>query len=103
MKIGNPADVAGAGPLTQASPASGEAAKAGRAAAGAAPDESAKVELSSAAESLRSGAAGGEFDADKVARVRQAIEDGSFKVNAEVIADKLLANAQEALGRVSGG
>lgn len=38
-------------------------------------------------------------DMDKVNAVRQAIADGSFVANAEVIADKLLANAQEMLKR----
>jgi negative regulator of flagellin synthesis FlgM len=38
-------------------------------------------------------------DMDKVNAVRQAIADGTFVANAEVIADKLLANAQEMLKR----
>ena len=38
-------------------------------------------------------------DMDKVNAVRQAIADGSFVANAEAIADKLLANAQEMLKR----
>ena len=48
----------------------------------------------------RRGAADAEFDADKVARIAQAIADGSFKINAEAIADKLIANAQELLVKV---
>lgn len=40
-----------------------------------------------------------DIDAQKVATVRAAIQDGSYKVNAEAIADKLLANAQEMLKR----
>ena len=50
--------------------------------------------------SLMAGAATADFDAEKVARISQAIADGSFKINAEVIADKLIANAQEVLGKV---
>jgi negative regulator of flagellin synthesis FlgM len=38
-----------------------------------------------------------EFDQAKVERIAQAIRDGRFQVNAEVIADKLIANAQELL------
>lgn len=40
------------------------------------------------------------FDAEKVMRIAQAIRDGSFTVDAEAIADKLLANmAAERRGR----
>jgi negative regulator of flagellin synthesis FlgM len=56
-----------------------------------------KVELSSTASTLLSTGASAEFDADKVARVSQAIDNGSFKINPEAIADKLIANAQELL------
>lgn len=71
-------------------------------AAGAGAEPSAKVELSSAASVLSAGG-DGDFDAEKVERVAQAIRDGKFEVNAEVIADKLIANAQELLGRGNGG
>jgi len=100
MKIGNPADkrnVAKAESATAAAK-SNEASKA-QAGSAAAADPSAKVELSSAA-TLLSGNDTATFDADKVAQISQAIADGSFKVNAEVIADKLIANAQELLGKV---
>jgi negative regulator of flagellin synthesis FlgM len=60
---------------------------------------SARVELSAAA-TLQVDANGeGSFDAAKVERIAQAIRDGSFKVNAGAIADKLIANAQELLDR----
>ena len=64
----------------------------------AAEDASAQVELSATA-SLLAGGADADFDADKVARIAQAIRDGKFHVNAEAIADKLIANAQELLGK----
>ncbi len=63
-------------------------------------EASAKVELSSAA-MLQPGAADGTFDAKKVERIAQAIRDGKFEVNPEAIADKLIANAQELLGKAS--
>jgi negative regulator of flagellin synthesis FlgM len=99
MKIGNPADKPAVTPLSP--PAGGAAAGAEAAKAKpAAPDASAKVALSSAAATLLSGSSTAEFDADKVARISKAIADGSFKVNADAIADKLIANAQELLGKV---
>lgn len=69
--------------------------------AGAAPasETSAKVALSSQASALASAAGDGSFDAAKVDRVSQALKDGSFKINPEAIADKLIANAQELLTR----
>lgn len=65
-----------------------------------------QVELSSTAASLRAGAASGatqaataDFDAEKVNRISQSIADGSFTVNPEAIADKLISNAQELLSK----
>jgi negative regulator of flagellin synthesis FlgM len=63
----------------------------------AAPEASAKVALSPAATLLVS-ENNADFDAEKVARIAQAIREGKFEVNAEAIADKLIANAQELLG-----
>ena len=42
-----------------------------------------------------------DIDTQKVAAVRSAIEDGSYVVNPEAIADKLLSNAQEMLNRTT--
>ena len=39
----------------------------------------------------------GEFDAEKVSSVKQAIDNGTYKVNPEVIADKLISNAKDLL------
>ena len=61
-------------------------------------EDSATVQLSATASSLMAGE-GADFNAAKVEQVRQAIADGSYRVNAEAIADKMLANAQELLGR----
>jgi negative regulator of flagellin synthesis FlgM len=66
-------------------------------------EPSAKVQLSSAAQraSAALGADAG-IDAEKVARISAAIADGSFKVNPEAIADKLIANAREQLAKAYG-
>jgi negative regulator of flagellin synthesis FlgM len=99
MKIGNPADKRSVVPAeTTAAKPKDEATKA--AANTGAADASAKVQLSDAAATLMSGADAAEFDSAKVDRISQAIADGSYKVNAELIADKLIANAQEVLGKV---
>lgn len=61
-------------------------------------EASAKVQLSPAAQ-LASQSLDANFDAEKVERISQAIRDGSFKVNAEAVADKLIANAREQLAK----
>lgn len=44
-----------------------------------------------------------DFDTNKVKAVRSAIEKGTFKVDAEAVADKMLANAAEILSHGSRG
>ncbi|MBL8320070.1 MAG: flagellar biosynthesis anti-sigma factor FlgM [Burkholderiaceae bacterium] len=63
------------------------------------PEPSAKVELSPAASLIAKAEADGSFDAQKVDRLAAAIRNGSFQVDADAIADKLIAQAQEMLGR----
>lgn len=94
MKIG-PLD-----PKPVATPVSGER-KAGPNKLGGKTEASAKVEISPEASQLASTAADPTFDASKVDRIASAIRDGSFKVDAEKIADKLIANAQDLLKRYS--
>lgn len=84
------------------SPSSAERKTTSEAAAAAAaskpPEASAKVALSPAASSLSVSTGDAAFDTAKVERIAQAIRDGKFKVNADVIADKLIINAEELLG-----
>ena len=104
MKIGHSADKPLPAPAvgTPAAPVDAAKAAPGHATAAASADASATVALSSAASTLLSAGAASEFDADKVARIGAAIADGSFRINPEAIADKLIANAQELLSKVRG-
>jgi negative regulator of flagellin synthesis FlgM len=107
MKIGHPADKLLPVPSAGTQAAASEVAKTapGAAQAGsvaAATDASATVALSSTASTLLSGGTSNEFDAHKVAQMSDAIANGTFKVNPEAIADKLIANAQELLTKVKG-
>jgi negative regulator of flagellin synthesis FlgM len=103
MKIGHSADK----PAPPAAPAAVAATSAsttaavavGTAAIPAQADASAKIELSNTASTLLTHGTTPEFDAEKVARISKSIEDGSFKINPEAIADKLIANAQEVLSK----
>ncbi|MGM9426925.1 flagellar biosynthesis anti-sigma factor FlgM [Hydrogenophaga sp. MI9] len=80
------------------------AASGAAAAASAQPQAGVTVTLSSSATQALSGAGNNDvFNADKVEAMKAAIADGSFKVNAEAIADKMLSNAAEMLGASSGG
>lgn len=69
-------------------------------ASGSSSGPSAHVEISQAASAL-SGGGDGSFDTAKVERIAQAIRDGKFEVNPEAIADKLISNAQELLGKAA--
>jgi len=55
------------------------------------------VTVSEQARALEQSNSAAEVDSEKVKAVRQAIDEKSYKVNAETIADKLLANARDML------
>lgn len=98
MKIGHTAEQpAPTAPAHASAPTNGSAA--GSAIAAQA-DPSATIELSTSAATLLKGASTPEFDAEKVARISKSIDDGTFKINPEAIADKLISNAQELLTQV---
>ncbi len=101
MKVDSSADsyigsVAG-GPAKPVQPA----AAAAKPAAAGTPQPGVTVTLS--ASSAVDGAGGEVFNAGKVEAMKKAIADGSFEVNAEAIADKMLANAAEMLGATRRG
>ena len=56
------------------------------------------VSMSNSARALdRASRNAGDFNADKVKAIRTAIENGTFSINAEAIADKMLAGARDML------
>jgi negative regulator of flagellin synthesis FlgM len=103
MKIGQTGAAPAISQVAGNSAGTGEShgtAKAGKAGAPApASNTGTSVKLSNTAKALLDGTDGG-FDQAKVDRVRQSISDGTYKINPEAIADKLIANAQEVLGKV---
>lgn len=109
MKIGNNPDTANL--LSQAAAARQQAKAAAPAPAAEAAAQGATraatgsgvpVTLSSAARGVDASRSTADFDAGKVKAVKAAIENGTFTVDAEVVADKLLSNAQEVLSRSRG-
>lgn len=107
MKIGQkpelPGALAQAGLAKQAKSPASSAAEGVAKGALAASAVGVPVTVSTAARSLENNArTSGDFDAGKVKAVRSAIEKGTFSVDAEAIADKLLDNAQEIFARSRG-
>lgn len=108
MKISQPSD----NPVAASTVAASSAAKSGPAASTLAKTTASKstqsagvaVTVSTLARSMESSSSGDAPDVnmEKVNAVREAIAQGTFKVNAEAIADKLLSNAQEMLTRNRG-
>jgi len=103
MKVGQPADM----PKVSTPPAaaSGAAAPAKKEAAATASNAASSagvaVTVSTSVRTLEQANRGetADIDTDKVNAVRTAIEQGTYVVNPEAIADKLLGNAQEMLNR----
>lgn len=65
---------------------------------------SVSVKLSAVTQTMTNGVARSGtdvFNAEKVQAMRTAIENGSFSVNAEAIADKMLSNARDMLSVAS--
>lgn len=104
MKIGNPMDVfrTGAPPAGAAASTTDPAGVRPRGATGprAAGERSATVKLSARLATLKgSDGADGSFDAGRVEQMKAAIANGSFKVDAGAVADKLISSNLEALTR----
>lgn len=105
MKIGQQPELPGARaqtglPKQAKAPAAAEEAAKGASSASAA---GVPVTVSMSARTLAQTARSvGDFDAGRVKAVKAAIEQGTFTVDAEAIADKLLSNAQEIFARSRG-
>jgi len=100
MKINSKPELPG--PAVQAGTAKQQPKTAALAAEGAATGRSVAAASSMAVTLSRTalepvGRSTDDFDADRVKAMREAIANGSFRINAEAIADKLLAGAQEML------
>jgi len=107
MKIGQPAEI----PASVSPTVSGAAQKAAQnaSASTAATSKATQstrsagvaVTVSTLARSLEKSerSESADIDTQKVASVKAAIQDGTYVVNAEAIADQLLSNAQEMLNR----
>lgn len=108
MKIGQPAEMPKVSSTPPAATGAAAAAKTG-AGAGAAAAASSSANSASVAvtvstqvrtlEQAKRAETAAEVDSEKVQAVRTAMEQGTYVVNAEAIADKLLSNAQEMLNR----
>lgn len=102
MKIGSPDAITPAATPATGTAAAAKPAAAPHAEAGAAkPESSTHVQLSDAASVQDKSASTADFDAEKVKRISDQMANGTFKVDAGAIADKLISNAQELLGKVS--
>ena len=104
MKIGNSGENSSAKSVTNGTSSTTDTSKASSTSttSGAIPaeaDPSAKIALSSEATNLLSKNGSADFDAEKVAKVSSQIDNKTYKVNAEAIADKLIANAKEVLAK----
>ncbi len=88
MKIDNSLNsISPANPGGTGKSAHGDAAK---------PKAGVSVELSGLSSALGSAQAGGPvMDAARIADIKQAIAEGHFQVNSEVVADRLLQTVQE--------
>lgn len=104
MKIGNPLDLIRTGQPTATSPAStADNAKAKLDASltqATANGSSSSVKVSSDLAALTAETQDSDaFDSKRVEQLKAAIADGSFKVNAEAVADKMISSNVEALTR----
>lgn len=96
MKIGSSTD-----PFNAASPSGTRATAKGstRVDGAAAAGDVSLSELSRKLSAMEAGGGAGAVDSTRVAAIKAAIRNGEFKVNTEVVADRLLQSVQDMLGK----
>lgn len=103
MKIGQPSDnpVSLSNAAQSVPPKGGQSANATATAAKSTQSAGVAVTVSTLARTMEAAdrVQAADVDMKKVEAVRSAMQNGTYKVNAEAIADKLLGNAQEMLNR----
>jgi negative regulator of flagellin synthesis FlgM len=105
MKVGNTSEIATAAVSSTRPVGEGDRqaqVRNDKAPSSNAASQSSTVNLSRTAQVLTADGAGADFDAGKVSQIKSSIEQGTYQVNHQAIADKLIANAQELLGKSSG-
>lgn len=101
MKIGQKSELPASSPAAAKPQAKTGNAAAGEEASGIKPSgaDGVPVSVSSSARALeQKQRSTTDFDAERVKSMREAIANGSFRVNADAVADKLLSNAEEFMG-----
>jgi len=96
MKIGNSTD-----PFTPGAPLGPRPATKGASGTDVAvpANQVSLSDLSRTLSAMETGGAGGAADSNRIAEIKAAIRNGEFKVNADVVADRLLQSVHEMLYR----
>jgi negative regulator of flagellin synthesis FlgM len=97
IQTGSPAAGASKPIERPATGAAGQGRPAAGAGTGAPPPSSMTVTLSPQSQALATQGSNADVDTAKVESIKSSIANGSFTINAEAIADKLLSNASEML------
>ena len=95
MKIDNPAKTIGPGPSRAGSRATGARPAAGDPTSGTSSAGRASTVVSTSLHAV--GGSEAPFNSEKVAEIRQAISEGRFQINPELIADGLISSVREML------